>query len=113
MKFTIYMKENNVLVLDNDEYYLVFKFVKDEVIVAKVTQDLLYKPNLKEAKIVFAYSTKKGYNLEEIQKALYFITGKAFSYVLDEDYEPIFSEWRLPVEDLNRHYDALWELFNK
>ena len=79
MKFTTYLKDNNVLILDNDEYYLVFRFFEKEVIVAKINEDLLYKPDLKEAKIIFAYATKKGYNLEEVQKALYFITGKAFS----------------------------------
>ena len=113
MEFVTYLKENNVLILTNDEYYLVFKWTEKECIVAKCDVTLTNKIDLTNAKIIFAWTTST-YNVEEVQKALYSITGKAFSLSFDEDYDPIFREWGLkdPIS-VSYYYDALYEEFNK
>ena len=113
MEFTTYLKENNVLILTNDEYYLVFKWTEKECIVAKCDVTLTNKIDLANAKIIFAWTTST-YNVEEVQKALYSITGKAFSLSFDEDYDPVFTEWGLkdPIS-VSYYYDALYEEFNK
>lgn len=112
MEFTTF-KEGNVLVLANDEYYLVFKWTKKECIVAKCDATLVGKADLSSAKIIFAWTTST-YNVEEVQKALYKITGKAFDISFDEDYDPIFTEWVLKdTINVSYYYDALYEEFNK
>lgn len=113
MEFVTYLKENNVLVLTNDEYYLVFKWTGKECIVAKCDATLIYAADLSSAKIVFAWATST-YNVEEVQKALYKITKKAFNISFDEDYDPIFTEWSLKdTISVSYYYDALYEEFNK
>lgn len=113
MEFTTYYKKDNALALTNDEYILVFKWTKNECIVAKCN----FAPNgeavLDSAKIVFAWKTSS-YNIEEVQKSLYKITGKAFNFSFDEDYDPIFTEWGLKdTISVSYYYDALYEEFNK
>ena len=113
MEFTTYLKDNNVLVLTNDIEYLVFKWTGGECIAAQCDVLLDGKVDLSSAKIVFAWITST-YNVEEVQKALYSITGKAFSLSFDEDYDPVFTEWGLkdPIS-VSYYYDALYEEFNK
>ena len=94
MEFVTWLRDNNVLVLTNDEYYLVFKWTGKECIVAKCGVAHMGEPDLTNAKIIFAWTTST-YNVEEVQKALYSITGKAFSLSFDEDYDRIFTEWNL------------------
>ena len=113
MEFVTWLRDNNVLVLTNDEYYLVFKWTGKECIVAKCDVTLTNKIDLSSAKILFAWTTST-YNVEEVQKALYSITGKAFSLSFDEDYDPIFTEWGLKDSiSVSYYYDALYEEFNK
>lgn len=113
MEFTTYLKDNNVLVLNNDEYYLVFKWTKNECIVAKCDVTLTNKIDLSSAKILFAWTTST-YNVEEIKVALYKITGRAFDVSFDEDYDPIFTEWNLKdTISVSYYYNALYEEFNK
>ena len=113
MEFTTYMKENNVLILTNDEYYLVFKWVKDHCIVARcnllLTSD---KVDLSSSSIVFAWMTEK-FDLEEVKLALYYITKRAFNIIFDENYDPIFTEWvQKDLISVSYHYDALYKEFN-
>lgn len=113
MEFTTYLKENNILVLTNDEYYLVFKWTGKESIVAKCDITLMYEANLASAKIIFAWATSS-YSLEEVKKALYKITGKAFDLSFDGDDDPIFTEWGLKdTISVQYYYDALYKEFNK
>ena len=113
MEFVTWLRANNVLVLTNDEYYLVFKWTGKECIVAKCDVTLTNKIDLSSVKILFAWTTST-YNVEEVQKALYSITGKAFSLSFDEDYDPIFTEWGLKDSiSVSYYYDALYEEFNK
>lgn len=108
MEFTTYFKENNILVINSDESYLVFKWTGRECIVAKCSA-----ADLTNAKIIFAWVTST-YNVEEVQKALYKITGKAFDLSFDEDYDPIFTEWNLKdTISVSYYYNALYEEFNK
>lgn len=113
MEFVTWLRENNVLVLTNDEYYLVFKWTGKECIVARCDVTSMGDPDISHAKIVFAWATTS-YNLEEVQKALYRITGKAFGLSFDEDSDPVFTEWGLkdPIS-VSYYYDALYEEFNK
>ena len=113
MEFTTYYKKDNVLALTNDGEILVFKWTKSECIVAKCNFALNGDPDFAHAKIIFAWTTST-YNVEEVQKALYSITGKAFSLSFDEDYDPIFREWGLkdPIS-VSYYYNALYEEFNK
>ena len=114
MEFTTYMKENNVLILTNDEYYLVFKWSNGHCIVARCNLSLTSdEVDTNNASIVFAWMTNK-YNLEEIKLALYYITKRAFDISLDENYDPIFTEWvQKDLISVSYHYDALYEEFNK
>lgn len=113
MEFVTWLRENNVLVLTNDEYYLVFKWTNTECIVAKCGVAHMGEPDLTKAKIVFAWATYSP-NMGEVQKALYRITGKAFELSFDEDYDPIFTEWGLKdTISVSYYYDALYEEFNK
>ena len=113
MEFVTYLKEKNILVLTNDQYYLVFKWTNKECIVAKCDVALNGDPDLTNAKIVFAWLTKSP-DMGEVQKALYRITGKAFNFSFDEDYDPIFTEWNLKdTVSVSYYYDALYEEFNK
>lgn len=113
MEFTTYLKENNVLILTNDEYYLVFKWTGGECIAARCGVLLDGKVDLSSAKIIFAWTTKSP-DMGEVQKALYSITGKAFSLSFDEDYDPIFTEWGLKnAISVQYYYDALYKEFNK
>ena len=113
MEFVTYYKKDNALALTNDVEILVFKWTKSECIVAKCNFALNGDPDFAHAKIVFAWTTST-YNVEEVQKALYSITGKAFSLSFDEDYDPVFTEWGLkdPIS-VSYYYDALYEEFNK
>lgn len=113
MEFTTYLKENNVLVLTNDVEYLVFKWTGDECIAARCGVLLDGKVDLTSAKIIFAWTTKSP-DMGEVQKALYKITGKAFDLSFDEDYDPIFTEWKLKnTISVSYYYNALYEEFNK
>lgn len=113
MEFTTYFKENNILVINSDESYLVFKWTGRECIVAKCSAANMGEADLTNAKIIFAWVTST-YNVEEVQKALYKITGKAFDLSFDEDYDPIFTEWNLKdTISVSYYYDALYEEFNK
>lgn len=113
MEFTTYLRENNVLVLNNDEYYLVFKWTKNECVAARCGVLLDGKVDLSSAKIVFAWITSTP-DMGEVQKALYKITGKAFDLSFDEDYDPIFTEWNLKdTISVSYYYNALYEEFNK
>ena len=113
MEFTTYYKKGNVLALTNDVEIFVFKWTKSECIVAKCNFALNGDPDFDSAKIVFAWTTST-YNVEEVQKALYSITGKAFELSFDEDYDPIFTEWNLKdTISVQYYYDALYEEFNK
>ena len=113
MEFVTYLKEKNILVLTNDQYYLVFKWTNKECIVAKCDVALNGDPDFTNAKIVFAWLTKSP-DMGEVQKALYRITGKAFNFSFDEDYDPIFTEWNLKdTVSVSYYYDALYEEFNK
>lgn len=113
MEFTTYLKENNLLVLTNDEFYLVFKWVKKECIVAKCSAANMGEADLTNAKIIFAWATST-YNVEEVQKTLYKITGKAFDVSFDENYDPVFTEWGLKdIISVSYYYDALYKEFNK
>lgn len=113
MEFVTYLKENNVLVLTNDIEYLVFKWTGDECVAARCDVTFMGEPDLTKAKIVFAWVTST-YNVEEVKKALYKITGKAFEVSFDEDYDPIFTEWNLKdTVSVSYYYDSLYEEFNK
>ena len=113
MEYTTYLKENNFLVLTNDTDYLVFKWTRSECIVAKCGVAHMGDPDLTNAKIIFAWVTST-YNVEEVKKALYKITGKAFEVSFDEDYDPIFTEWNLKdTVSMSYYYDSLYEEFNK
>ena len=113
MEFTTYLKNSSVLVLTNDVEYLVFKWTGKECIVAKCDFTLNGDPDLTHAKIVFAWATTS-YNLEEVKKALYLITGKAFDLSFDDEYDPIFTEWGLKdTISVSYYYDALYEEFNQ
>lgn len=113
MEFTTYLKENNILVLNNNIEYLVFKWTGRECIVAKCDVALMGEANLSKAKIIFAWSTSSP-DMGEVQKALYKITGKAFDLSFNEDYDPIFTEWRLKdTISVSYYYNALYEEFNK
>lgn len=113
MEFTTYFKENNILVINSDESYLVFKWTGRECIVAKCSAANMGEADLTNAKIIFAWATST-YNVEEVQKALYKITGKAFDVSFDEDYDPIFTEWGLKdIISVSYYYDALYKEFNK
>lgn len=113
MEFTTYFKENNILVINSDESYLVFKWTGRECIVAKCSAANMGEADLTNAKIIFAWVTST-YNVEEVQKALYKITGKAFDLSFDEDYDPIFTEWNLKdTISVSYYYNALYEEFNK
>ena len=113
MEFVTYLKEKNILILTNDQCYLVFKWTGKECIVAKCGVAHMGEVSLTNAKIIFAWTTST-YNVEEVQKALYSITGKAFSLSFDEDYDPIFTEWGLKdTISVSYYYDALYEEFNK
>ena len=113
MEFVTYLKEKNILILTNDQCYLVFKWTEKECIVAKCGVAHMGEVSLTNAKIIFAWTTST-YNVEEVQKALYSITGKAFSLSFDEDYDPIFTEWGLKdTISVSYYYDALYEEFNK
>lgn len=113
MEFVTWLRDNNVLVLTNDEYYLVFKWTGKECIVAKCGVAHMGEPDLTNAKIIFAWATST-YNVEDIKVALYKITGKAFEVSFDEDYDPIFTEWNLKdTISVQYYYDALYEEFNK
>ena len=113
MEFVTYLKNSGVLVLTNDQCYLVFKWTKSECIVAKCNFALNGTPDFDSAKIVFAWTTST-YNVEEVQKALYKITGKAFDLSFDEDYDPIFTEWNLKnTISVSYYYNALYEEFNE
>ena len=113
MEFVTWLRENNVLVLTNDEYYLVFKWTGKECIVARCDVTFMGDPDISHAKIVFAWATTS-YNLEEVQKALYRITGKAFGLSFDEDSDPVFTEWGLKdIISTSYYYDTLYEEFNK
>lgn len=113
MEFTTYFKENNILVINSDESYLVFKWTGRECIVAKCSAANMGEADLTNTKIIFAWVTST-YNVEEVQKALYKITGKAFDLSFDEDYDPIFTEWNLKdTISVSYYYDALYEEFNK
>ena len=113
MEFVTYLKEKNILVLNNDVEYLVFKWTGKECIVAKCGVAHMGDPDISHAKIVFAWATTS-YNLEEVQKALYRITGKAFDLSFDEDGDPVFTEWGLKDSiSVSYYYDALYEELNK
>ena len=113
MEFVTWLRDNNVLVLTNDEYYLVFKWTEKECIVTKCDVTLTNKIDLNGAKIIFAWITST-YNVEEVKVALYQITGKAFDLSFDEEYDPIFTEWGLKdTISVSYYYDALYEEFNK
>lgn len=113
MEFITYLKENNLLVINSDESYLVFKWTGRECIVAKCSAANMGEADLTNAKIIFAWATST-YNVEEVQKALYKITGKVFELSFDEDYDPIFTEWSLKdTISVSYYYDALYEEFNK
>ena len=113
MEFVTYLKENNLLVLNNDVEYLVFKWTGKECIVAKCNAANMGEADLTNAKIIFAWATST-YNVEDIKVALYKITGKAFEVSFDEDYDPIFTEWNLKdTISVQYYYDALYEEFNK
>lgn len=113
MEFTTYFKENNILVINSDESYLVFKWTGRECIVAKCSAANMGEADLTNAKIIFAWATST-YNVEEVQKALYKITGKAFDVSFDEDCDPIFTEWGLKdIISVSYYYDALYKEFNK
>lgn len=113
MEFVTWLRDNNVHVLTNDEYYLVFKWTGKECIVAKCGVAHMGEPDLTKAKIVFAWTTST-YSVEDIKVALYKITGKAFEVSFDEDYDPIFTEWNLKnTISVSYYYDALYEEFNK
>lgn len=113
MEFVTYLKEKNILILTNDQYYLVFKWTGKECIVAKCDVALMGEADISSAKIIFAWITST-YNVEEVKVALYQITGKAFDLSFDEEYDPIFTEWGLkdPIS-VSYYYDALYEEFNK
>ena len=113
MEFITYLKEKNLLVLNNDVEYLVFKWTGKECIVAKCGVAHMGDPDISHAKIVFAWATTSP-DMGEVQKALYKITGRAFDVSFDEDYDPIFREWGLkdPIS-VSYYYDALYEEFNK
>ena len=113
MEFVTYLKEKNILILTNDQYYLVFKWTGKECIVAKCDVALMGEADLIHAKIIFAWITST-YNVEEVKVALYQITGKAFDLSFDEEYDPIFTEWGLKdTISVSYYYDALYEEFNK
>ena len=113
MEFVTWLRDNNVLVLTNDEYYLVFKWTGKECIVAKCGVAHMGEPDLTNAKIIFACTTST-YNVQDVKVALYKITGKAFEVSFDEDYDPIFTEWNLKdTISVQYYYDALYEEFNK
>lgn len=113
MEFVTYLKENNLLVINSDESYLVFKWTGRECIVAKCSAANMGEADLTNAKIIFAWATST-YNVEEVQKALYKITGKAFDLSFDEYDDPIFTEWGLKdIISVSYYYDALYKEFNK
>ena len=113
MEFTTYLKENNLLVLNNDVEYLVFKWTGKECIVAKCGVAHMGDPDISHAKIVFAWATTSP-DMGEVQKALYKITGRAFDVSFDEEYDPIFTEWGLKdTISVSYYYDALYKEFNK
>ena len=113
MEFTTYLKNSSVLVLTNDVEYLVFKWTGKECIVAACSAANMGEADLTHAKIVFAWATTS-YNLEEVKKALYRITGKAFDLSFDDEYDPIFTEWGLKdTISVSYYSDALYEEFNK
>ena len=113
MEFTTYLKNSSVLVLTNDIEYIIFKWTGRECIVAKCSAANMGEADLTNAKIIFAWSTKSP-DMGEVQKALYRITGKAFNFSFDEDYDPIFTEWNLKdTVSVSYYYDALYEEFNK
>lgn len=113
MEFTTYMKENNILILTNDEYYLVFKWVKDRCIVARCNLSLTSdEVDINSSSIVFAWMTNK-YDLDEVKLALYYITKRAFNISFDEDYDPVFTEWKQEnLVSVSYYYDALYKEFN-
>ena len=113
MVFVTYLKEKNILVLTNDQCYLVFKWTGDECIVAKCGVASMGEVSLTNAKIIFAWATFSP-DMGEVQKALYRITGKAFDLSFDEDGDPVFTEWCLKdTISVSYYYDALYEEFNK
>lgn len=114
MKLITDTKTDDTLVLAEDNFFLIFRWTGIRCVVGKCPRHLYTnQPEIEKTRIVFSWLTSS-YNLDEVKKALYKILGKAFDYILDEDYEPIFREWEVEsIESVDYYIDTLYEDFSK
>lgn len=111
MEFTTYYRESNVLIIDGEQFgFFVFKWTKKRCFVLSLKGDKEgFNPDLTTAKVVLAWETSS-YNVEEVVRALFRLTGIPCEVRFDEDYDPIFRAWSLKGEERptsEYHYNSM------
>lgn len=100
MEFTTYYRSNSILILDGEQFgFFAFKWTEKRCFVLKMNGDREgFNPDLTTAKVVFAWETTS-YNVEEVARAIFRLTGVPCEVRFDEDYDPVFRAWHLKGEE--------------
>ena len=115
MRFITYTMSSNAIVLVDDTFgYLTARFADGITVYIRspYARVCSYAPNLSKSEAIYAQSSTL--TIDAIIQALYYITGRIFYCMFDEDLEPVFCEgFKSRISPIDIHSKAVEKILNK